>query len=54
MGKTLSATAVARLMQMDEGGRCIICCPPKLKAMWESDLDRLAALAEGEEQEGPG
>jgi len=35
MGKTLTATAVAKMYQDDEGGRCIVCCPPKLKEMWE-------------------
>ena len=38
MGKTLTATAVAKMYQDDEGGRCIVCCPPKLKGMWEGYL----------------
>ena len=35
MGKTLTACAVAKLVLDDEGGRCIVCCPPKLQPMWE-------------------
>ena len=38
MGKTLTATAVAKMYQDDEGGRCIVCCPPKIKGMWEGYL----------------
>ena len=44
MGKTLTATAVAKMYQDDEGGRCIVCCPPKLKRMWEDYL-RLYEIA---------
>ena len=39
MGKTLTAAAVAKLYQQDEGGNCIVCCPPKLKTMWEAYLN---------------
>jgi len=35
MGKTLAASAVAKLFQDEEGGRCIICCPVKLEPMWK-------------------
>jgi len=35
MGKTLTASVVAKMYQDDEGGRVIVCCPPKLKSMWE-------------------
>ncbi len=46
MGKTLSASAVAKLYLDDEGGRCIVCCPPKLKPMWEDYLRRYAITGE--------
>ena len=38
MGKTLTATAVAKLYQDDHGGRVIVCCPSKLKSMWDGYL----------------
>jgi superfamily II DNA or RNA helicase len=37
MGKTLTATAVAKTYLYD-GGRCIVCCPPKLEPMWNDHL----------------
>ncbi len=38
MGKTLTAAAVAKLYQNDEGGNCIVCCPVKLREMWQGYL----------------
>lgn len=38
MGKTLTATAVAKCYQADRGGRCIVCCPVKLQKMWQDQL----------------
>lgn len=35
LGKTLMATAIARLLQEDEGYNTLILCPPKLVPMWE-------------------
>lgn len=37
MGKTLTATAIAKTYLYD-GGRCIVCCPPKLETMWQDHL----------------
>ena len=34
LGKTLMATAVAKLFQEDDGSNVLIICPPKLEAMW--------------------
>ncbi len=38
LGKTLMATAVARLMQEDNGDNTLVICPPKLQPMWERYL----------------
>ena len=35
IGKTLMATAVARLMQEDRGDNTLVICPPKLLPMWD-------------------
>ncbi len=35
LGKTLMATAVARIFQEDSGANTLILCPPNLVAMWE-------------------
>jgi hypothetical protein len=40
MGKTLTAAAVAKMYQVDEDRSVIVCCPPKLKGMWEAYLHR--------------
>jgi superfamily II DNA or RNA helicase len=38
LGKTLMATAVARLMQEDSGDSTLVICPPKLVPMWDRYL----------------
>jgi superfamily II DNA or RNA helicase len=38
LGKTLMATAIARLMQEDSGDNTLVICPPKLAPMWERSL----------------
>jgi len=38
LGKTLMATAVARVMQEDSGDNTLIICPPKLMQMWSRYL----------------
>lgn len=40
LGKTLMATAVARILQEDEGANTLIVCPPKLVDMWQHHVDR--------------
>ncbi len=35
MGKTLTATALARIFEDDHGWETLIICPPKLQKMWE-------------------
>jgi len=35
LGKTLMATAVAKIFQEDDDSNTLIICPPKLKKMWE-------------------
>ncbi len=37
LGKTLMATAVARIMEDDFGVDTLILCPPNLQAMWQRD-----------------
>lgn len=46
LGKTLAATAVARLYQDEVGGRCVICCLPKLCEMWRGYVDQYHLAAE--------
>ena len=38
LGKTLMATAIARLMQEDSGDNTLVICPPKLAPMWDRYL----------------
>jgi superfamily II DNA or RNA helicase len=38
LGKTLMATAIARIMQEDNGDDTLVICPPKLVPMWERHL----------------
>ncbi len=38
LGKTLMATAIARLMQEDSGDSTLVICPPKLVPMWDRYL----------------
>ncbi len=40
LGKTLMATAVAKIFQEDEDSNTLVICPPKLKPMWEDYLER--------------
>lgn len=40
LGKTLMATAIARVFQEDEYGNTLVICPPKLAPMWESYLQK--------------
>ncbi|MBA3945101.1 MAG: NgoFVII family restriction endonuclease [Herpetosiphonaceae bacterium] len=35
LGKTLMATAVAKIFQQDDNSNTLIICPPKLQEMWE-------------------
>jgi superfamily II DNA or RNA helicase len=46
MGKTLTATAVAKMFQDEEGGRVIACCPPKLAGMWRQYLQEYEIAGE--------
>lgn len=36
LGKTLVATAVARLVQMEQGGKALVVCPKNLVEMWQN------------------
>jgi len=38
LGKTLMATAIARILQEDSGVNTLVICPPKLQAMWDRYL----------------
>jgi len=40
LGKTLMATAIARIMQEDSGDNTLVICPPKLVPMWERYLQK--------------
>lgn len=44
LGKTLMATALARVMQEDYLTDTLVICPPNLKKMWEDHLDRYRVL----------
>ena len=35
LGKTLMATAVAKIMQEDDDSNILVICPPKLRHMWQ-------------------
>ena len=39
LGKTLMATALARIFQDDHGWRTLIICPPNLQTMWQRYVD---------------
>ncbi len=39
LGKTLVATAVARLVQMERGGKALVVCPKNLVEMWQDYVD---------------
>jgi superfamily II DNA or RNA helicase len=40
LGKTLMATAIARIFQEDDSSNTLVICPPKLVPMWEDHLQR--------------
>lgn len=40
LGKTLMATAIARVMQEDDEANTLVICPPKLQPMWEGYLEQ--------------
>lgn len=39
LGKTLMATAIARVFQEDDHGNTLVICPPKLAPMWDKYLE---------------
>lgn len=45
LGKTLMATAVARIFQEDEGGNTLILCPPRLVSMWQQYVEQYGLIA---------
>jgi SNF2 family DNA or RNA helicase len=38
LGKTLMATAIAKILQEDDGTNTLVICPPSLKLMWDRYL----------------
>ncbi len=40
LGKTLMATAIARVFQEDDHGNTLVICPPKLAPMWDNHLQQ--------------
>ena len=45
LGKTLMATAVARIFQEDEGSNTLILCPPGLVSMWQQYVEQYGLIA---------
>ncbi|MDF1514826.1 MAG: helicase-related protein [Anaerolineae bacterium] len=45
LGKTLMATAVAKIFQVDEGYNTLILCPPKLIPMWQHYVETYGLTA---------
>ncbi|MCL6430097.1 MAG: NgoFVII family restriction endonuclease [Anaerolineae bacterium] len=45
LGKTLMATAVARILQEDDGSNSLIICPPRLRPMWEQYVEQYGLVA---------
>jgi len=45
LGKTLMATAVAKIFQEDEGGNTLILCPPRLASMWQQYVEQYGLIA---------
>nr|MBA2520131.1 NgoFVII family restriction endonuclease [Chloroflexia bacterium] len=45
LGKTLMATALARVLYDDQGADTLIICPPNLRSMWESYVDKYRLMA---------
>jgi len=46
LGKTLMATAVARVLQEDSGYNTLIICPPKLIPMWKRHLQEYGIIGD--------
>ncbi len=46
LGKTLMATAIAKIFQEDEGYNTLILCPPKLVSMWQAYVRQYGLVAE--------
>lgn len=45
LGKTLMATAVAKIFQEDEGSDTLILCPPRLTSMWQQYVEEYGLIA---------
>jgi len=45
LGKTLMATAVAKILQEDEGSDTLILCPPRLASMWQQYVEQYGLIA---------
>ncbi len=45
LGKTLMATAIAKIFQEDEGYNTLIICPPRLTSMWREYVERYGLIA---------
>ena len=45
LGKTLMATAIAKIFQEDDGSNTLIICPPKLQEMWQQHVERYQLTA---------
>ncbi|MBI2928234.1 MAG: NgoFVII family restriction endonuclease [Verrucomicrobia bacterium] len=45
LGKTLMATAIARVFQEDDDSNTLIICPPKLEPMWKRHVQRYQITA---------
>lgn len=45
LGKTLMATAVAKIFQEDDGSNTAIICPPNLQPLWQLHVDRYGLAA---------
>jgi len=45
LGKTLMATAVAKIFQEDEGSNTLILCPPGLVSMWQQYIEQYGLIA---------
>jgi superfamily II DNA or RNA helicase len=45
LGKTLMATALARVLQDDLGFETLIICPPKLEPMWQDHIEKHRLIA---------
>jgi len=45
LGKTLMATAVAKIFQEDEGSNTLILCPPNLVSMWQQYVQDYGLIA---------